>query len=104
MFYKTEGRREGDGRTKVREATDGIRTHYPYRAHWQTKLKESEKPAKQEHHAVTPISFLKWIVKLQNEKGCPCPSRKGDLLIPRDGEVGGEKYLQINLVKLTLIF
>lgn len=70
----------------------------PDRAPWQTKLKESEKPAKQEHHAVSPISFLKWTVKLQNGKCCPCPGRKGD------GELGGEKSLQINLVKLTLIF
>lgn len=82
----------------------GLGRTTPDMAPRQTKLEEFEKPAQQERHATSPISFFQWIVKLPGGKCRPCPGRKEDVLIPRDGDLGAERALQRNLVKRTLVF
>ena len=76
----------------------------PDMAPQQTKLKEFEKPAQQECHATSPVSFFKCIMKLPGGKFRPCPGRREDVLIPRDGDLGAERARQRNLVKRTLVF
>lgn len=76
-------------------------TEYP-------KLKGLEKMAETGRLLLPPLAPspfpLKQVIKLSCEGYFPCTRKKEDITVTRAWEFGAEKSVQINLIKLTLIF
>lgn len=65
------------------------------------KLKTFKKTADSSHSNILNPSFLKQVFKFPYEKYSPCPRRKEDTLMTKNGELRSQKPAQISLVKLT---